>query len=214
MHVVLCRFTGTLPLSLGQLNNLGYLYLSHNRLSGTIPDIFGNMSALYIVSITSNRYGSHVMMLTLTEIIHLTHTHNFSRFAFICRFIGEIPDSLVNSLHVQRFYAAWNSLNGSLPMAKVTSVLNTLDVYGNSLTGVLNPNFTKLSYLRVKRNSFSGTLPPEMWGSGKLLQTVDISDNQFVGSLPSAIGNTAPLVYFYASNNELTGPIPALRWFL
>lgn len=43
-----------------------------------------------------------------------------------------------------------------------------------------------------------------------LLEAVDIRDNSFSGLLPS-FSSQAPIWYFHAANNQLTGPLPASR---
>jgi hypothetical protein len=51
---------------------------------------------------------------------------------------------------------------------------------------------------------------PSEWSAMSSLSELEISNNQFIGPLPSS-WSSIPLVYVTMSNNQLSGPLPASR---
>ncbi|ETO02339.1 hypothetical protein RFI_35097 [Reticulomyxa filosa] len=50
-----CRLSGTIPKEIGNLVNLGYLFLSQNELTGTIPVEIGNLLYLVLLKLSQNK---------------------------------------------------------------------------------------------------------------------------------------------------------------
>jgi Leucine-rich repeat (LRR) protein len=106
-----------------------------------------------------------------------------------------------------------NNLQGTLP-TEVASLrsLSELHVYLNNIGGTLPTelgSLTSLSLLDLEVNHFEGKLFfDQLLNTNHTLQYLRGSDNQFVGSIPSWIGNLTGLQEFWAADNSLTGSIP------
>jgi hypothetical protein len=66
------QLSGTIPSSLGQLSNLRNVYLYRNQLSGTIPDSIGQLYNLQHIYINSNQL-SGTIPLSLGQLNNITH---------------------------------------------------------------------------------------------------------------------------------------------
>lgn len=131
---------------------LEYLSLANNRLEGSIPEAFGNMTRLKYLNLNNN---------TLE---------------------GEIPKSIWEICTLRRFRTRENNLSGQLVLAKSSSKcshfpLEILDLRWNQVTGPL-PNFTlypSLVELWLGSNRLDGL--SESIGRLPSLEILDISEN-------------------------------------
>nr|CAB3481937.1 unnamed protein product [Digitaria exilis] len=80
------HLSGSLPVSLGQLNELAYLNLSNNIIQDIVPDIFGKMISLIVLDLSYNKLSGPIptSLANLTYLISLNLSFN--------KFIGRIPD--------------------------------------------------------------------------------------------------------------------------
>ncbi|KAI3503205.1 hypothetical protein L1887_31643 [Cichorium endivia] len=89
--------------------------------------------------------------------------------------------------------------------------LQSLVLYGNSLSGSLLNEISRLSYLQtldLSRNFFNGSLPISLIQC-KRLRTLDLSQNNFTGSLPIGFGSSLGfLEELNLSFNQFSGSIP------
>ncbi|XP_042035010.1 receptor-like protein 9DC3 [Salvia splendens] len=73
------RFSGSIPNSIGNLNSLIYLNLSHNCLTGGIPASLGNVRELESLDMSSNRLEGKIprelTKLTFLSVINLSMNH-------------------------------------------------------------------------------------------------------------------------------------------
>lgn len=83
--------------------------------------------------------------------------------------------------------------------------------YGLQLGGTISPSLGNLSLLQtlnLSNNNFIGRIPPE-FGQLKWLEILDLSSNYFLGgSIPKALCNCTRLKCIVFSENRLTGGIP------
>ncbi|KAJ6392247.1 hypothetical protein OIU77_026077 [Salix suchowensis] len=178
------KFSGEVPASIGQLQELEYLWLDSNQLYGTLPSAIVNCSSLVHLSIEDN---------SLKGLVPAS--------------IGLIPKLEVLSL-------SRNELSGSIPARVVCGVSRKLRIlkFGvNAFTGIEPPSnescFSILEVLDIHENHINGVFPS--WLAGlTTVRVVDFSRNLFSGSLPSGIGNLSRLEEFRVANNSLTGDIP------
>ncbi|KAK3439300.1 hypothetical protein EUGRSUZ_C04151 [Eucalyptus grandis] len=127
------------------------------------------------------------------------------------RLVGEIPPGTIGRLSQLRVLSLrFNGLSGRIPsdFSNLTS-LRSLYLQGNKFTGEFPlelTRLTRLARLDMSSNRFSGQIPPAINNLANLMRLF-LENNNFSGELPSisAIG----LHHFNASNNRLSGSIPA-----
>lgn len=147
------------------------------------------------------------------------------------------PPQLRSSKLMEVFDISHNLMEGSFVASAgfVASDLRVANIGSNQLSGYLNPAFeflpkleifnltsnrfhqeiasqfqytTRLTYLGLGDNFFTGTIPTELSGIAGL-QTLDVSGNtQVRGTIPSELALLKALEYFYISGTEITGKIP------
>lgn len=115
--------------------------------------------------------------------------------------------------------------------------LRSISLDNNTFSGPLPPDLSSLWSIKslfLSHNAFSGEIPDGLFASMRRLKKLWLNDNRFTGRIPSSISNahsklielrlednafdgTVPtfehisssLLSFNASNNQLSGPIPA-----
>ncbi|KAJ7525396.1 hypothetical protein O6H91_17G048600 [Diphasiastrum complanatum] len=171
----------SIPLELGGLTNLTWLFLGENQLEGEMPRQILSLTSLTILDLRDNGFN------------------------------GRIPSMISQLQSLQYLMLEHNSFSGSLPpeITKLSSLL-FLDVSDNPVGGTI-PNFirnlTSVQILILANNLYTGSLLPEL-GFLPNLQFLDLGDNQLTGSIPSTIGNLQNLLWLRLANNLLTGAIP------
>ncbi|KAJ8765684.1 hypothetical protein K2173_014806 [Erythroxylum novogranatense] len=156
---------------------------SKNQIRGTIPTEIGNLISLEHLDLGEN---------------HLT---------------GSIPNSIGKLKNLNGLYLNGNELSGSIPSTlwNVTS-LNEVFLNRNKLQGSIPTSlgdFRHLVELTLSENKLSGPIPKAVFGISSLTVYLDLSDNEFEGSLPSEVGQLEMLGGLDVSNNRLSGEIPA-----
>ncbi|KVI10012.1 probable LRR receptor-like serine/threonine-protein kinase IRK [Cynara cardunculus var. scolymus] len=166
--------------------NLQFLDISHNALSGEIPSDIGSFSSLRLLNISKNSL------------------------------IGEIPEAMGKLKALDSLDLSENQLNGSIPsQIGGARNLKDLILARNSLSGSIPSSIgtcSSLTSLILSRNNLSGQVPVAM---AKLtdLQFVDLSFNKLTGTLPKPLANLVHLVSFNVSHNQLQGELPAGAFF-
>ncbi|KAK6927347.1 Leucine-rich repeat [Dillenia turbinata] len=125
------RFTGTLPRSFGS-NKLENLDLSENYFTGKIPKAFGNFSELMSFSLSHNKLSGYIPeeLSSCTKLVNLDLSHN--------QFIGRIPPSFAQMPVLGELDLSENQLSGTIPknLGKVASLVQ-VNVSHNHLKGSL-----------------------------------------------------------------------------
>ncbi|XP_027176968.1 receptor-like protein 9DC3 [Coffea eugenioides] len=152
---------GPLPASLCKLEKLQYLLLSDNKLTGTIPHCFGNISTQLTV-LDLRRNGFH----------------------------GMIPTTFPEGNQLRNLGLNGNQLEGPLPRSLINcKSLEVLDVGHNHITGPFPDWLGTLPELRVlilKSNRLQGPIGNSSNKSSfQKLKILDISYNQFTGYVPA-----------------------------
>ena len=163
------------------------LSLPLNGLSGSIPGILGNLSALERLNLHGN-YMSGSIPSTLGNLSNLKELH----LDYIRSLSGE-------------------SLSGPIPATLGDlSNLEVLQLNNNALSGSIPSSMGDLSNLRslhLQSNALSGSIPGSL-GNLSNLGTLILAGNALSGSIPSSLGNLSSLGALFLFDNGLSGPIP------
>ncbi|GLJ42394.1 hypothetical protein SUGI_0878070 [Cryptomeria japonica] len=200
------QLSGHIPSSLCQLPKLVYLSLGYNQLSGTIPDSISNLASLDVLSLVSNRLSGNFSLLLLENLTHLIHLDlsgnqllinistswvpRFSNLQYIglssCNIEGDLPAFLSQQYQLVGLELSDNNIVGNIPswLWGLPS-LQFLNLSKNQLEGSLPP---KISYsfkvVDLHGNRLYGFLPALDF----VTEALDLSDNEFNGSIPATIG--------------------------
>lgn len=152
-------FQGSIPESICRAEYLEVLNLSHNNLSGNIPDCLV-MESLKVLNLRDNALNGSIII-KFPETCGLKTLDLSSNLL-----IGKIPKSLANCTN-----------------------LEVLDIGNNQIDDVFPCQLKSIASIRVlvlRSNKFHGKLGcPKPHGTWKMLQIVDISSNNFSGALPA-----------------------------
>ncbi|KAG6557374.1 hypothetical protein Mapa_001304 [Marchantia paleacea] len=204
LHVISLNFSGlkmngTLGPSLGRLEYLENLDLSHNFLLSKLPVEWGQLQRLQTLNVHDNflfggvpaEYGN----MSSLRVLYIGVQGWF--------FNGSIPEELglLSELEVLALGTLFN--------------FDTKQEYypyrSNKMTGPIPKsiaNCTKLWYLDFfGNNNLTGPIPKE-YGQLVNLEYLSFEQNNFTGSIPSEFGNLTKLKFLHFGNNALEGEFP------
>ncbi|KAF7012925.1 unnamed protein product [Triticum aestivum] len=177
------KLFGQLSYKWGESHKLNKLSISNNNITGKIPASMGQMFQLQILDLSSNKLE------------------------------GEIPSELGKLKKLFYPSLADNSLHGSIPQEIWSlSSLEFLDFSSNYLSGLVQGSIENCLMLRsfnLRHNNLKGSIPPILGALHNLQDKLDLSDNSFVGAIPSQLSDLTMLETLNLSNNALTGLIPS-----
>ncbi|CAJ1972386.1 unnamed protein product [Sphenostylis stenocarpa] len=184
-------------------NNLVFLDISQNQLSGGLTSCWKNWKSLVAIHLGSNNLEGKIppsmgLLPNLTS-LHL-HENNLH---------GEIPSSLQNCRSLLVFNVRNNHFSGNIPNWISHNVM-ALQL-SNNLSGTIPPQMfrlTGLSSLNLSHNKLAGKIPNEI-GNMKNLESLDFSTNQLEGEIPESLSSLSFLGSLNLSFNNLTGKIPS-----
>lgn len=137
---------GTLPVSIGDFDDLKVLELSFNKLTGTIPIEIGSLSNLELLALNGNILSGSIPS-SIGNIESLKELHLSSN-----RLLGILPTSLSNLTNLETLNVFDNKLSGTLPIGlshsknlkKLVIAQNNLietEAYSSLLLFKNDPNF-------------------------------------------------------------------------
>ncbi|XP_028087615.1 receptor-like protein EIX2 [Camellia sinensis] len=176
--------------------NLVFLDLGENLLSGEIPDCWMSWQSLKIIEMGNNNLTGNIPrsmgLLGGLQSLHLRNNH----------LSGEISSSLQNCMSLVLVDLGENEFHGSIPtwMAERLPYLIVLTLRSNKLDGIIPPELCRLSHLQVldlANNNFSGAIP---WCINNFIAMVRkekhvhsiANENPMYENAPSAAPSTAP----------------------
>ncbi|XP_039119427.1 receptor-like protein 9DC3 [Dioscorea cayenensis subsp. rotundata] len=229
------NFTGTIELDLfHNLQNLKYLDLSNNNLSVsdgtgdssllfpslaelmlescnlvTIPAFLKHKNNMKCLSLSNNKIGGTIpeWIWSIGDICYL----NLSIKLIYILLTGEVPSSICQATNLRILDLSYNNLNGSIPACLMESLTELLVLRARvALKGVkrdLVNTMTIFTAIDLSNNQFEGPLP-EAIGNLKALISLNMSGNDFNGRIPSVFENLAEMQSLDLSGNQLSGQIP------
>ncbi|MCD7471972.1 hypothetical protein HAX54_012792 [Datura stramonium] len=231
------KFTGWLPDSIGNLQNLTRLVLRSCNFSGHIPSKMGNLRDLVHLDLSLNSFtGSIPLFHKVKKLKHINLSNNNGPLSS-----AQTQLAVLLSLPLLQFLSVQNShLSGEVHEFQnaSSSVLDTLDLSNNHLNGSIPQSIFKLkrlSQLSLSSNSFSGTINMEAIKGLPRLTTLDLSYNNLriennstsfpfpveISNLRLAscqlqefpdLKNQSLLFELDLSDNKIKGEIPSWVW--
>lgn len=101
---------GSLPNSLGQLQELKVLELSFNRISGNLPKEIGSLQKLEVLALNGNFFKGSIPN-SFGQLKNLKQLHLSSN-----QLTGKVPESLNNLKALEVFNVFQNQLEGDIPL--------------------------------------------------------------------------------------------------
>ncbi|XP_021811392.1 phytosulfokine receptor 1 [Prunus avium] len=222
------RLAGNLSESLGMLDQLRTLNLSHNFLKHSLPIPLFHLPNLELLDLSSNDFSGPIPAdIDLPSIQFLEISQNFLNGSLppsICNnstqlralklavnyFTGDLPPGLGNCSSLEDLCLGMNTFTGGVPEGIFRlQKLTRLNIQDNKLSGQLSKeigNLINLVRLDISTNGFSGTIPDVFDSLGRLQYFVAHSNN-FSGRIPLSLASSPTLSLFNARNNSLEGSI-------
>ncbi|KAH6559114.1 hypothetical protein KP509_1Z027200 [Ceratopteris richardii] len=206
-----------------QSTSLTTLNVSHNSLSGMIPQKIGTC---YILDLSNNNLSGNLSYLQywtdMLEVLDLSHN----------RLNGQLMDEVPRFLRLRTLLLSNNELEGIIPSDYGSfPKLSYMDLSFNNLRGTIPASFfntSSLFSLVLSNNLLEGEIPfpathsvkseynnaygsvnlPLQIGEGPQIAILDLSNNNLSGILSEGIGSLQKLAVLNLSHNEISGPIP------
>ncbi|XP_065848682.1 cuscuta receptor 1-like isoform X2 [Euphorbia lathyris] len=228
---------GNIPWCLANFTSLQYLDLSENQFNGTMfSSPLQSLTSLKYLSLYGNLFQ---IPISLTPLFNLSQLKslivgknliyadindynlipkfqlellNFNGYYVGYGDVGAIPKFLYHQHNLQWVVISNIKLRGNFPhwLLENNTRMNALYLNNNSLSGSLqlptNPH-VNLSFLDISDNSFIGYIPSKIGVYFPRLESLDMSRNEFKGNIPDSLCNTS--VYdLDMSRNNISGRIP------
>ncbi|KAJ7968530.1 Leucine-rich repeat receptor protein kinase [Quillaja saponaria] len=186
-------------------NHISFLNLSHNQISGEIPDMLEHGYGYASIFLAFNQFKGQVPRISF-NVTELDLSHN--------SFTGSISHILCHEMDIhyelEFLHLGDNRLTGEIPNCWMNwTSLQVIVLNNNNLTGEIPSsigNLHDLASFHVRNNNLHGSLPSSMQNC-EWLSTIDLSINEFTGKLPKWIG-LLNLVFLNLRRNKFTGQIP------
>lgn len=206
--------SGSLPAEIGNIQNVEMINFAWNSLEGGLPTTMGMLNSNGFAEMNEMSFEFNNMEGTLPSELGLLTKLRMFNFHMAGKISGSIPAQLTNLTDLQVFYLGGNRLSGSLPeeLGKLGSV-RFLNASTNNISGTVPPSIgtlTNLNDLSLFQNSISGSLPLEL-GNLYPLRYLRMQENRLDGNLTrlTTLGNLRQLITLDLYNNQMGGDVPA-----
>ncbi|XP_030514480.2 receptor-like protein 47 isoform X2 [Rhodamnia argentea] len=181
-------FHGSIPKSICKASYSDYLEvldLSHNHLNGTIPDCL-MMGSLKVLNLRNNQLS------------------------------GNIPQDIPDKCSLQTLDMSENLLQAPIPLSLANcSTLEIVNIGDNQINGTFPCHFKAMSSLRIlvlRSNKLHGEIGcPQSPGTWQNLQIIDLSSNNFGGTLAASLVTSWEAMKANADFNHLQYELLRLR---
>lgn len=191
------NLSGSIPSSIFSLPKLQWLKLNGNKLSGQLSFLSVNCRGLVLLDVGENALSGEIPKWIgdcRTSLSVLKLRSNL--------FSNNIPEQVCNLSNLHILDLADNNLSGPLPscLGNLTS-LRVESTFEPVSTYQLYPFIPQMELVVKGREfNFSNIL--------KLVNSIDLSSNNLLGTIPEGIANLLILGTLNLSHNQLTGKIP------
>jgi len=196
---------GSLPSTIGQLQNLQTIRLNENKIGGTLPTSIGRLTNVRVFLMSGNSLeGSIPSEIGRT----MGNTFNFDR----NRLTGRLPVELFRMGTLTALNFEDNLISGQIPrQIGMNPSLNSINFASNRLTGTIPTEFGRLvtvrSGINLSNNVLSGSLPSEL-GSLVDMQNLLLNNNRLVGRVPGEYDTIKDMRLLRIDGNQLSGEMP------
>ncbi|CAL9079760.1 unnamed protein product [Musa textilis] len=217
---------GSLPASLGNLSMLRSLFLNSNYLNGMLPESIKRLNGLTDLDLYNNSFSlSEDDLGNLSSLKYLVISYNsiylnksddwippFQLNTLLMEFcqilpMPQFPKWLRTQTTLDELYLSNAGINETIPNW-LPSGLEFLDLSNNMIDGEIPQFLSKLKYLFLSNNSFSGNLSPRITNTMPRLQWFDLSMNNMSGEIPFSYCQLRNLEGLQLYENNLSGVAP------
>ncbi|EOA33018.1 hypothetical protein CARUB_v10016349mg [Capsella rubella] len=188
------------PNILKTLQNLKYISLTKNKISGKIPEWLWSLPHLSSVFMSYNLLtgfqGSSEVLLNSSVQILVLESNSLE---------GAFPHL---PLSINFFSAFNNSFRGDIPLSVCNrSSLDVLNLSYNNFTGPIPPCLSNFLILNLRKNNLEGSIP-DKYAADAPLQALDVGYNRLTGKLPRSLLNCSGLQFLSVEYNEIEDTFP------
>ncbi|XP_006657080.2 receptor kinase-like protein Xa21 [Oryza brachyantha] len=206
LYLTANKISGTIPPGIGYLTNLTLLQIESNLLTGNIPETLGNLSNLLVLSLSHNKLSGKIP-LSIGELSKLTEMYLQEN-----DLSGSIPRSLGECKNLVTLNLSCNTLEGNIPkeIFYLYSLSECLDLSHNHLSGHIPleiGGLVNLGPLNISNNQLSGEIPSTL-ANCLHLESLHMEGNLLDGRIPESFMNLRGIIDMDLSRNNLSGEIP------
>ncbi|XVF83985.1 hypothetical protein PTKIN_Ptkin16aG0538600 [Pterospermum kingtungense] len=207
-------FSGVIPEALGQLKNLALFTVSSNKMFGMVPSSLYNLSSIRILDVGYNYFHG-----TLPSQLGVNMPYLEKLMVNQNQLTGPFPLSIANASNLIWLEAGGNKFIGKVPSFQKLQQLQKFLIFKNLLgrEGANNLNFlcsltnaTSLKVVDISWNNFGGTLPDCIANLSTTITLFNTDGNSIVGTIPAGFGNLINLETLDVTTNQLSGSIPSV----
>ncbi|KAF8011007.1 hypothetical protein BT93_J1594 [Corymbia citriodora subsp. variegata] len=201
-----CNLNG-FPKFLQDQDYLVVLDLSHNNISGQVPEWFLNLSIEFLSHL--NLSGNFLTSFAQDPVIFKWKSLLDVDLSFN-KLQGSIP---IPTSKIRNYFISNNRLSGgiSLLICNLSSI-QMIDLSSNNLTGFISQCLSKLSgtlkVMSLRSNNFIGKIP-QLNGNFCMLSMIDLSYNKLQGPLPRSLRNCNGLEFLNFASNQIRDVFPS-----
>lgn len=186
---------GTIPQELVKATNLDTIRLAGNQLSGALPQGLCALTRLRELDLSNNILQDSLASLCCLQNVTILNLRGN-------KFTGTFPACIGNMTSMGVLDLSRNAIAGTVPDAiGLLTQLQRLNLRGNRLTGRFP---AALGGSRGKTTAKTSAKTTEAVG----LETLDVGENSFTGSIPDEIGNLSSVRTLLFDHNQFSGALP------
>jgi Leucine-rich repeat (LRR) protein len=217
-HIMLTQYTfhlifadsnnlvGTIPPEIGALNTLELFSMDANSLVGELPTQICKLFQLETLELSFNGLGGRIPAciaeMQSLELIFLSDN----------LLTGPLPATIGTLSKLRGLIIDDNALSGEVAnLFNNLPDLRWLHLEDNDFYGTINDSFlafnTLVLQLDLSGNNFEGTLPPHLLSMPNL-QILDVHSNRLDGKIPQVLAVNKKLIFLSMHDNSITGQLP------